>query len=419
MKKNLLKSLMIISFIFISCSSTWALSPLVEASSFIRSALRLTPQVMGRFYGSYATATFDNAFKDIMMEETARNSFFESVLDQEIKSSELISLSPNSKKEQSNVAADTLGNFLAKYEAVMSTFVSQNPLNEEKKGNKKTVVLSLDSFSKEMAYKYYKPLCRLFPSQSKKAYLDFYCRLKTGDTILVETQVRPQDYWNQRALAYAARTYSNQLMEGDSWEKLKKVYSINILGGTEFSSLGKPVSYSWESRLTQMEDNSFPFIKKYEITNMYDASDKISHLQIIQLFPQLFDSSIPSSKANVTLHPSDRLKEWLELFKEAHKKDKKYVMEHVKDRGVKSAYDILEKHEPGDQYKAWKETFGPKVAEQLVQSKAEGINEARMNIAKSLLRSGMKIEDVVIHSGFSEEQVKTLSKNIDGKEKSS
>ena len=168
-----------------------------------------------------------------------------------------------------------------------------------------------------------------------------------------------------------------------------------------------------------MDDNSFPFIKRYEITNMYDPSDKIPHLQIIQLFPQLFDPSTPSSKSNVKLHPNDQLKEWLELFKEAHKKDKKYVIENVKDQGVKNAYGILEKHEPGDQYKAWKETFGPKVAEQLVQSKAEGINEARMNIAKSLLRSGMKTEDVVIHSGISEEQVRTLSKNVDGKEKSS
>lgn len=409
MKKKLLISLIVASFSFISCPSTWALPSLLEASSLIRSTLRLTPQAMGRFYGSYATATYDDAFKDIMMEDTARNSFFESVLDQEIKSSELISLSPNSKKEQSNVAADTLGNFLAKYEAVMSTFVSQIPLNEGKKSPKKTVVLSLDSFSKEMAYKYYKPLCRLFPSQSKKAYLDFYCRLKNGDTILVETQVRPQDYWNQRALAYAARAYSNQLMEGDSWEKLKKVYSINILGGIEFSSLGETVKRSWESKLTPMEDKSFPFIKRYEITNMYDASDKIPHLQIIQLFPQLFDSSIPSSIANVKLHPSDRLKEWLELFKEAHKKDKKYVMEHVKDQGVKNAYSILEKHEPEDQYKSWKETFGPKIAEQLVQEAAAARAEEKREIAKKLIENKkLNDQDISDASGLSLDEVKKL-----------
>ena len=239
--------------------------------------------------------------------------------------------------------------------------------------------------------------------------MDFSCRLKNGDMVLVETQVRPQDYWNQRALAYAARAYSNQLMEGDSWGKLKKVYSINILGGVEFSSVDKSDAYTWKTKIKPMRDKSFPFVKKYEIININDSSDKIPHLQIIQLFPQLFDPSVSTSEANVTLHPSEALKEWLELFKEAHKKDKKYVMEHVRDRGVQSAYDILAKHEPGDQYKAWKDTFGPKVAEQLVQSKAAGINEATLKIARNLLKSKMSIENIALNTGLSVEKIKSIS----------
>ncbi len=409
---------MIISFILISCSSSsWALSPFMEASSLIRSTLRLTPRAIGRFYSDhtsvhpYAVATYDNAFKDIMMEETARNSFFESAIDQEVASSELISLSFNSKKghDQDQIAADTIGDFLAKYEAVISTFVDEHP--PEKRGSKKPS-LSLDSFAKEIAYKYYKPLCNLFPSQSKKGYMDFSCRLKNGDKILVETQVRPQDYWNQRALAYAARVYSSQLMEGEFWGKLKKVYSINILGGVEFSGLYRSDTHSWENKINPMKDQSFPFIKRYEITNTYDANDKIPHLQIIQLFPQLFDSNI-ASKANVTLHPSDRLKEWLELFKEAHKKDKKYVMENVKDQGVKSAYDILARHEPGDQYKAWKENFGPKIAEQFVQeaaaAKEEGKAQEKRDIAKRLVENKkLSDQDISDASGLHLDEIKKL-----------
>ena len=407
MKRNILKTFFIVGFIGINPSLTLAIPPILfEASAFIRPLFRSTPQSFKRFYGTYAVATYDDAFKEIMMDEMARNSFFTSVIEEDITSSEPVSLSSHSKKNQDQVAADTIGDYLEKYAPVMAEFVKEHP---PKKEPSKRIVLSLESFAKEMAYTYYRSLCNLFPSQSKKSYMDFSCRLKSGDMVLVETQVRPQEYWNQRALAYAARAYSNQLMEGESWGKLKKVYSINILGGVEFSSVDKLAIYNWRSKVTPMKDKSFPFVKRYEITNLYDPTDKIPHLQIIQLFPHLFDPSIPTSESNVRLHPSEALKEWLELFKEAHTKDKSYVRDHVRDPGVQSAYGILAKHEPEDQYKAWKEKFGPKVAEQLVQSKEEGRTEAALKIARNLLKSKMTLEEIAHNTGLSIEQVQALS----------
>lgn len=65
--------------------------------------------------------------------------------------------------------------------------------------------------------------------------------------ILVETQVRPQDYWDRRALAYAARRYSGQLLEGERWDRLKSVYSINILGGYEISPSAEN-RYTWQEQ---------------------------------------------------------------------------------------------------------------------------------------------------------------------------
>ena len=428
MKNTIFRSLIIVSFISIT-SSTHAISSLLaEASSLVRPLFRSVARSTKRSYGTYAVATYDSAFKEIMMDETARNSFFTSVIEEDVTSSEPISLATSTKKSQNQVAADTIGDFLEEYASVMSKFIKDHP---PKKETSKRVILSLESFAKEMAYTYYRPLCNLFPSQSKKSYMDFSCRLKSGDVVLVETQVRPQDYWNQRALAYAARAYSNQLMEGESWGKLKKVYSINILGGVEYSSVEKVDTYTWRTKVTPMKDKSLPFVKRYEITNFYDSSDKIPHLQIIQLFPQLFDPTTPTSESNVQLHPSESLKEWLELFKEAHKKDKNYVKEHVKDQGVQNAYGILAEHEPSDQYKKWKEMFGPKVAEQLVQfkekertegrtegraeGKKEGINEVAQNLLKS--KTKMSLEEIANLTGLSIKEVQTLSETIKQQEK--
>ena len=56
------------------------------------------------------------------------------------------------------------------------------------------------------------------------------CRLDNGEFILVEVQVKPQDFWDSRALCYAAAFYGNQLKRGEDWPKLKKVIAINLLG---------------------------------------------------------------------------------------------------------------------------------------------------------------------------------------------
>ena len=52
--------------------------------------------------------------------------------------------------------------------------------------------------------------------------------LDNGQYVHVELQVVPQNFWENRALAYAS---SKQITKGGSWSKLRIVISINILGG--------------------------------------------------------------------------------------------------------------------------------------------------------------------------------------------
>lgn len=61
--------------------------------------------------------------------------------------------------------------------------------------------------------------------------LDLLCKLANGELVLVELQVIPQDFWDQRALAYCSSVYCRQLSKGSTWGDLKRVIGINILGG--------------------------------------------------------------------------------------------------------------------------------------------------------------------------------------------
>lgn len=370
----------------------------------------------------YSVPTYDDAFKDIMMEDKARNSFFSAAIGEPIASSVLLGLVSHNKISNEQVSIDSVGDFLKRYQPVLERYLEDKTKQDhdfKKQKNSGSVTdkdLDIHTLIDELAIKFYKPLSLLFPSYDKKSILDFACKLESGDMILVETQVRPQDYWDRRALAYAARRYSGQLLEGEVWAKLKKVYSINILGGYELSPSGEK-RYSWEKqqKKTHGEKTSPSFIKRYELTNRYDFSQRIPHLQIIQLYPQLFDRK----SANVSFLKEQQkeesilvLEEWLEFFKDAHKRTESDVERNVKDEGVKMAYSILKKHEPTEQYKNWRETYGRKYDEQMVQetaaAKEEGRKEEKINFARILKKEGMSDEFIFKTTGLSLDEISLL-----------
>lgn len=51
----------------------------------------------------------------------------------------------------------------------------------------------------------------------------------------------PQNFWDKRALVYAAKVYSSQMKEGDQWKDLKRIICVNILGGGKDGITGPPI----------------------------------------------------------------------------------------------------------------------------------------------------------------------------------
>jgi predicted transposase/invertase (TIGR01784 family) len=240
--------------------------------------------------------------------------------------------------------------------------------------SKKAPVLNANTLLHELATKYYDPLCNLFPMADKESYMDFRCSLKDGSTVLVEMQVRTEAHWDSRALAYAARIYSSQLVRGEPWGNIKKVYALNILGGYDPSRKGN-VPYTWAKHAGDDHDGTSPVLKRYQLVNLHNSADKIPDLELIQIFPQLFSSD--STKLKELGLGEDQVSlasEWLELFKAAQMKSKSYV-DQVKDQGVKRAYSILGKKKLADQYREWVQKYGPAYADNIVQAAAAAKRE--------------------------------------------
>ena len=367
----------------------------------------------------YAIPTSDKAFKDIMMNETVRNSFFSAATDEPVESSGLIGLANQNESSPEQLSIDSVGNFLEKYRPVIETYLETKQTVEKADTKTHKKVLTTHTLVDEFARRFYEPMTDLFPSQKKRSYLDFACKLKSGDMIFVETQVRPQDYWDRRALAYAARRYSGQLLQEEHWEGLKKVYSINILGGTEISTSGEG-RYTWEDQQKAVHGaTTIPsFIKRYELTNKYDTSQHIPHLQIIQLYPQMFDqaSSDLSFLKNEKNVPVLAFTEWLNFFKDAHKRTEKEVNDTVKDEGVRMAYSILKRHEPTKKYKDWCDLYGSQYADHMAQetakASAQASAKARTEVAQKMLNEGYPVADISKCTELTEQEVEALQKPV-------
>lgn len=78
---------------------------------------------------------------------------------------------------------------------------------------------------------HYPDIAGLLPKKEYDGRFDLLCRIQGGELVLVEMQVLPQDFWDQRALAYACSVYCRQMEVGMKWGDIKRVISVNILGG--------------------------------------------------------------------------------------------------------------------------------------------------------------------------------------------
>ncbi len=348
----------------------------------------------------YVIPTYAAAFNDIMMNETVRNSFFSAATDEPIESSDLIGLTDRNESSPEQLSIDSLGKFLEEYRPVIETYLEKKEKVAKADTKTRKQVLTSHTLVDEFARNFYEPLTRLLPSQKKRPYLDFACKLKSGDIIYVEAQVRSHNYWDRQALAYAARRYSGQLLN-EHWTGLKRVYSINILGGHEIST--------WEGQQKTVRGaKTIPsFIKRYELTNEFDPLEHIPDLQIIQLYPQMFDQATSDlSFLKEKNEPILAFTEWLNFFKDAHKRTAKEVEDTVKDEGVKMAYSILKRHEPTQKYKDWcdlQETVGARI---------QGEKLKAVEVGQKMLNRGRPVAEIVEYTGLTEQEVEALQKLV-------
>lgn len=245
--------------------------------------------------------------------------------------------------------------------------------------------------------KIFNDLKKNFPPLERHSQLDVVCRLDNGEFILVEVQVKPQDFWDSRALCYAAAFYGNQLKRGEDWPKLKKVIAINLLGGQ---------GRHWREAPLEL-------VRHYKFTSEVGGHrHEIDSLQLVQY-------NLLSPQIDELVEAETELKEWLQFWKAAHQR-KPEELEAISTPAVRSAYERVRVAALPDLIKGGYEAevaeylrYSQHIQHEKEESRREGVEEGE---SKALLvvamrmfkKSGAYTPDIMDLTGITEDQVREI-----------
>jgi predicted transposase/invertase (TIGR01784 family) len=219
----------------------------------------------------------------------------------------------------------------------------------------------------------------------KATIIDVKAKDQRGYEYIVEMQVAEVDGFNKRILYYTSKSYIDQIDRGEFYDKLKPAIFIGIL---EFNHTQNP-HYLSRHRILDVEtgehclrDIEFNFIELPKFTQ--DAS------QLETL-----------------------VEKWVYFIKEADNLE--VLPDNLDDAGLISAYEeanvqtwTKEELAEYDYASMREQDERGKVTAAVKTAVKSAVQDARFQIAKKLIESGMPVAEVAQHTGLSTAEVQSL-----------
>ncbi len=254
--------------------------------------------------------------------------------------------------------------------------------------------------------------------------VDIKARNSKDEIIIVEIQLTRELYYLERILYGVAKAITEHISLGDKYDKVKKIYSINIL----YFDLGKGADYLYHGqtvfRGVHTNDTLVINTKESDVIRMKAPSE---------IFPEYFIIRVNEFNKVATTP----LEEWLDYLKNGHIKDdttapglneaKRKLQYMAMTRQEKLAYDrhidaIMIQNDVIDTAKLEGLVEGRTLgraegraegreegrAEGLVEGRAEGLVEANIAHAKSLKAHGISNDIIADVTGLSVEEITRL-----------
>jgi len=216
--------------------------------------------------------------------------------------------------------------------------------------------------------------------EDKKGILDVRVKTKIGGQIDVEIQILPTEYMAERTIFYWSKMYTSQIQPGETYDKLKKCVTINIV---DFECTPLKKLYSC-----------------YHLTED-ETGDKLTDLVEIRFLeiPKLFDKDIERNE-------NDPIVQWMEFLDGKSKGVMELLAEKNKD--IKKAYDLLKIISKDEKAKMLYEARQAEISDQLTRIKSaeeKGENRKAIENAINFLKLGVSEEIVAKGTGIPIEKI--------------
>ncbi|WP_010235130.1 Rpn family recombination-promoting nuclease/putative transposase [Clostridium arbusti] len=224
--------------------------------------------------------------------------------------------------------------------------------------------------------------------KGKMTILDIKAVDEKGVWYDIEMQLAEQSFYDKRAFYYWAKVYSDQIESGDDFETLRKTIAINIL--------------------------DFNYIDEEDFHNVYKVFNEKSKKEFSNIFEMHFIELNKFKKDYKSL--SSTLDRWVTFLNRAYEIDVNKIPEELAlDKEVKRAIEKLdimyldseEREIYENDLKAMRDYKAElKTAER--KGREEGREEGKIEVAKSLLKMGLSIEQIAAGTGLTVEEIRKL-----------
>lgn len=253
---------------------------------------------------------------------------------------------------------------------------------------------------------------------NRKAIFDLYCTNEKGEKFIVELQKTKQKFFKDRTIYYSTFPIQEQAKKGNDWDfELEKIYTIAILDFEFDDDKDYPNKFRYDVKLKELEtDEVFSDKLNFIYLEMPKFNKEVDELET------RFDKWLYVIK---NLHKLERIPEklkeniFLQLFESAE--ISKFTQQEYQDyenslkyyRDLKNSLDTA-KEEGIKEGTIQGKLEGMRVGK--IQGKLEGVKEGKiqgkleekLEIAKTLLRSGVGIDIIIQSTGLTEKTISDL-----------
>ena len=246
-------------------------------------------------------------------------------------------------------------------------------------------------------------------SDDKLNRVDIKAKNSKGEIVIIEVQNTREIYYLERILYGVAKAITEHISLGESYQNVKKVYSISIL----YFDIGKGTDYLYhgQNRFVGVHTNDSLQITKKE-------RDVIVNRPLEKIFPEYILIRVNEfNKVAVT-----PLEEWMQYLKEGVIRPdtqapglgeaREKLLYYSMSRQERAAYDehlnaIAIQMDVLNTAKM--EGLAEGLAEGRAEGRAEGSSERALEIAKGMMMDGLPVSVIAKYTGLSSEEIERLS----------